>query len=173
MEDKTENISFNWKSIGVVALIVLVFAVLIGVVSSPNINLNNQSDSDEVLNFDEVDFSELEGGVSQVDDLKIEVLQEGDGEEAKEGRDVVVNYKGTLVNGNVFDSSYDRGEPFTFTLGQGQVIEGWDKGVLGMKVGEKRKLTIPHEMAYGERGAGSNIPPNSTLVFEVELLEVK
>ena len=173
MEDKTENISFNWKSIGVVALIVLVFAVLIGVVSSPNINLNNQSDSDEVLNFDEVDFSELEGGVSQVDDLKIEVLQEGDGEEAKEGRDVVVNYKGTLVNGNVFDSSYDRGEPFTFTLGQGQVIEGWDKGVLGMKVGEKRKLTIPPEMAYGERGAGSNIPPNSTLVFEVELLEVK
>ena len=95
----------------------------------------------------------------------------GTGESVKAGDKIVVNYKGTLLDGTVFDSSYDRGTPFSFTLGAGEVIEGWDKGFDGMKIGGKRKLVIPAEMGYGAQAVGS-IPANSTLVFEVELLEV-
>ena len=105
-------------------------------------------------------------------ELQIEDLQVGTGEEAKAGRPVTVHYRGTLTNGTKFDASYDRNEPFTFNLGAGQVIKGWDQGVAGMKVGGKRKLTIPPALGYGSRGAGNVIPPNSTLVFEVELLKV-
>ncbi len=104
--------------------------------------------------------------------IKIEDIKAGDGAAAKRGDQVTVHYTGTLTNGKKFDSSVG-GEPFSFRLGAGQVIQGWDIGVAGMKVGGKRKLTIPAELAYGERGAGSDIPPNSTLVFEVELLKVK
>jgi len=108
----------------------------------------------------------------EVTDLKIEDLVVGTGATAKAGDQVSVHYTGWLTDGTKFDSSLDRGEPFAFTLGQGQVIEGWDKGVEGMKVGGKRKLTIPPAMAYGDQGAGDAIPPNATLVFEVELLAV-
>ena len=97
----------------------------------------------------------------------------GTGAEAKAGDMVSVNYLGTLTNGTKFDSSYDRGEPIEFMLGSGQVIKGWDQGLLGMKVGGKRKLTIPADMAYGDRAVGNLIPANSTLVFEVELVGVK
>lgn len=106
-------------------------------------------------------------------DLKIEVLRQGTGEEVKNGDAVSVHYTGTLENGTKFDSSLDRGTPFVFTLGAGQVIEGWDLGILGMKVGEKRKLVIPPELAYGETGTpGGPIPPNATLIFEVELIDI-
>ena len=104
----------------------------------------------------------------QVDDMKV-----GTGAEAVSGKTVTVHYVGTLTNGSKFDSSRDRGQGFTFRLGAGQVIQGWDKGVAGMKVGGVRKLTIPPDMGYGERGFPPVIPPNSTLVFEVELLDVK
>ena len=105
--------------------------------------------------------------------LKITELNLGDGAEAAAGQTVVVHYRGTLENGKQFDASYDRGKPFTFPLGRGQVIKGWDEGVQGMKVGGKRKLVIPPELGYGTRGAGGVIPPNATLIFEVELLDIK
>ena len=97
----------------------------------------------------------------------------GTGDEAVAGKTVTVNYVGTLTNGTKFDSSYDRNQPFEFHLGAGQVIKGWDQGVAGMKVGGKRKLVIPPDLGYGAQGAGNSIPPNATLVFEVELLGVK
>jgi len=106
--------------------------------------------------------------------LVIQDLQVGTGAEAKTGNRVTVHYRGTLTDGKQFDASYDRKEPFTFVLGAGQVIKGWDQGVAGMKVGGKRKLTIPPDLGYGARGAGGGvIPPNATLVFEVELLKVE
>jgi len=105
--------------------------------------------------------------------LIVEDLALGEGELAEAGRTVSVHYTGWLTNGSKFDSSVDRNEPFDFPLGRGHVIRGWDEGVAGMKVGGKRKLTIPPEMGYGARGAGGVIPPNATLVFEVELLALR
>ena len=107
-----------------------------------------------------------------MDQLITEDLVVGTGAAAASGQKVTVHYTGWLTNGTKFDSSKDRGDPFVFPLGKGQVIKGWDQGVQGMNVGGKRKLTIPPEMGYGSRGAGGVIPPNATLVFEVELLGV-
>jgi peptidylprolyl isomerase len=123
---------------------------------------------------DSKDKSKKEGKVvTTPTGLKYEDLKEGTGAEALEGSMVEVHYTGWLTNGTKFDSSLDRKQPFRFQLGQGRVIKGWDEGVVGMKVGGKRKLTIPPELGYGQRGAGGAIPPNATLVFEVELLGVK
>jgi len=110
---------------------------------------------------------------NQPSEMQGEILQPGTGEAAKTGDVVEVNYIGWLTNGTKFDSSYDHGQTFSFTLGAGQVIQGWDMGVAGMKVGEKRRLTIPPKLAYGEQGAGSAIPPNATLIFEIELIKIK
>ena len=104
--------------------------------------------------------------------LKIEDLKVGTGAEAKSGKHVTVHYVGTLTDGKKFDSSRDRGEGFDFNLGAGEVIQGWDQGVAGMKVGGMRRLTVPPDLGYGARGFPPVIPPNSTLIFEVELLEV-
>ncbi len=104
--------------------------------------------------------------------LKYEVIAEGNGAEPKPGDRVFVHYVGTLEDGTKFDSSRDRGRPFDFTIGQGQVIKGWDEGVGMMKVGDRRKLIIPPELGYGARGAGGVIPPNATLIFDVELLRI-
>jgi len=102
--------------------------------------------------------------------LQYVILQEGTGDGVTAGKKVTVHYTGWLTNGTKFDSSLDRGRPFDFNLGIGQVIKGWDEGVQGMKVGEKRKLLIPSALGYGPRGAGGVIPPNADLVFEVTLL---
>ena len=110
--------------------------------------------------------------MSQDNSLIIEDITVGTGKEAQPGQRVKVHYRGTLTNGKQFDASYDRNQPFQFGLGAGQVIKGWDLGVAGMKEGGKRKLTIPPELGYGARGAAGVIPPNATLIFEVELLEV-
>ncbi len=106
------------------------------------------------------------------DNLKIEDTLEGTGSAVKTGDTISIHYAGTLEDGTPFDNSYDRGEPFETPIGAGQVIKGWDLGVVGMKVGGKRRLTIPPELGYGEQGSGT-IPPNSTLIFDVELIEIK
>ena len=105
--------------------------------------------------------------------LQYQILKRGKGATAQIGQTVSVHYTGWLTDGTKFDSSVDRGQPFSFSLGAGQVIKGWDEGVAGMKVGEKRKLTIPPDLGYGAAGAGGVIPPNATLVFDVELLGVQ
>ncbi len=107
-------------------------------------------------------------------DVKTEIqnLKVGSGPAAKAGDHVTVHYTGTLTNGTKFDSSRDRGQPFTFVLGQGRVIRGWDVGVAGMQVGGRRQLTIPAEEGYGSRGAGAVIPPNATLIFDVEMIKI-
>ena len=110
--------------------------------------------------------------ISSENELKITINKEGSGDRAEIGMSVSVHYTGKLEDGTVFDSSVPRGQPFTFTLGAGQVIKGWDLGVEGMTIGEKRNLVIPPHLGYGIRGAGATIPPNATLIFDVELLEV-
>lgn len=104
--------------------------------------------------------------------LQIEEIRVGNGESATSGKFVSVHYTGWLTNGTKFDSSRDRDEPFEFPLGQRNVIVGWDEGVQGMCIGGVRKLTIPSHLAYGSRGAGGVIPPNATLIFEIELLDI-
>jgi FKBP-type peptidyl-prolyl cis-trans isomerase len=117
----------------------------------------------------------MKGGktVTTASGLKYVDLVVGKGPAAKAGDSVSVHYTGWLTNGKKFDSSKDRGQPFEFGLGGGQVIKGWDEGVVGMKVGGKRKLTIPAKLGYGDRGAGADIPPGATLIFDVELLGIR
>lgn len=146
------------KTFGAI-FIVLVIIVGIAIWANSNKPSSNNKQTEAAL-------------TNTTNDLKIEDLKVGDGTEAKIGSTISVNYLGTLTDGTKFDSSYDRSQPFEFTLGQGQVIQGWDQGIAGMKVGGKRRLTIPPSLAYGDQATGP-IPANSTLIFEVELLEVK
>ncbi len=123
----------------------------------------------EALNEPEKDPTEEPEKKEEATGLKIEDIKVGEGEAVKEGDTVKVHYTGMLTNGKVFDSSKERGEPFRFTVGAGNVIKGWEEGLIGMKVGGKRLLTIPPDLGYGDRDMG-DIPPNSTLIFEIELL---
>ncbi len=108
-----------------------------------------------------------------MEEMKVEVLQEGTGAQAKAGDIVSIHYTGWLTDGTKFDSSLDRGEPITYPCGVGMVIAGWEQAVVGMKVGDKARLTIPPHLGYGAQGAGGVIPPNATLVFEIELMDVQ
>ncbi len=147
-----------WKKI---FLIIILIAVILGVYFLFQ-NQKNKKESTATNNYE-----------IQEESMKIEILKEGTGESAKNGDTVTVHYTGTLENGTKFDSSRDRGTPFSFILGAGRVIKGWDLGVAGMKIGEQRKLTIPSELAYGDAGTpGGPIPPKATLIFEVELLGI-
>lgn len=117
--------------------------------------------------------NENSGNYEMIQGMKVETLKKGTGQPVKTGDMVTVDYVGTLENGVKFDSSIDRNEPFKFTLGQNRVIQGWELGVLGMRVGEKRRLTIPPELGYRSQGAGGVIPPNATLIFEIDMLKIR
>ena len=165
-EKKETNIIPVAIALGVVsALAVVIFVFLNKEVDTlpdaQTINLN--SNKEDTMN---------ESNVEDFDVLGITTIQQGDGQEAQVGDTVSVHYEGTLSDGTKFDSSYDRGQPFEFTLGENYVIEGWEKGVVGMKVGEIRELKIPSSMGYGESGNGI-IPGNAGLIFKIELLEIK
>jgi len=116
--------------------------------------------------------TQAQQAMQNVTELMIQDINAGTGNEVKPGDTVEVNYNGTFLDGRKFDSSYDRNQTFSFTVGAGEVISGWDKGLVGMKVGGKRKLLIPSDMAYGSSGAGT-IPPNTPLAFEIELVSIK
>jgi len=159
------------KTCVIISFLIVIGLVVMAVFSPAKDNVgvdsNNAEDNINTMDQENTNTANEESG------LIVEVLQEGNGQEAKNGDVVTVHYTGTLLDGTKFDSSVDRGTPFDFNLGAGQVIAGWDQGVLGMKIGEKRKLIIPADLAYGDRGAGGLIPPGATLVFEVELLAIK
>ncbi len=161
----------------IIALAVLGIPYIVGQ-SLAEESISSSSESSLAISSQDVVSSSLQStsvssrSLSSASELVVEDEIVGTGAEATSGRTVTVHYTGTLTDGTKFDSSLDRGEPFSFDLGAGEVIQGWDQGVEGMKVGGKRKLTIPSELGYGERGAGADIPPNATLIFEVELLEV-
>lgn len=141
--------------------------------STNAVNSAEQETLNPQTNTNNINTKNTMENTMNIQGMKVEILKEGTGESAKNGDLVTVNYTGTLENGTKFDSSFNPGRsPFQFTLGQGMVIKGWELGVLGMKVGEKRKLTIPADLGYGASGAGGVIPPNATLIFEVDLLKI-
>lgn len=164
-------------SIGIIAFIVLFVGIVYSASNTKTENANNEMQP-QITVFEEPETAAVQsketenGGDTMNDNFKIEDTQVGTGDLATAGKTITVHYTGTLTDGTKFDSSVDRGEPFVFVLGSGQVIEGWEKGFDGMKVGGKRKLTIPASMGYGNRAIGG-IPANSTLLFDVELLKVE
>ncbi len=153
-------------------LIVVIVVVLIAILAIYYITSNKNLPAENQNTTNQSNSPTPSSSSFAIQGMKVEVLQKGSGPEVKANDYVTVDYVGTLENGTKFDSSIDRGVPFKFYVGQGQVIKGWDLGVAGMKVGEKRKLTIPPELGYGTSGAGALIPPNATLIFEVSLLKI-
>ncbi|HYN20195.1 MAG TPA: FKBP-type peptidyl-prolyl cis-trans isomerase [Thermoanaerobaculia bacterium] len=144
--------------ISIAALLAVAFSLLTSACADPKNGKAAETEAQEIV---------IPTGLRYVD------LKVGDGPEARAGKLVEVHYTGWLENGTKFDSSLDRNEPYSFGLGEGNVIKGWDEGVAGMKVGGKRKLTIPPDLGYGDQGTGGVIPPGATLIFEVELLGVQ
>jgi len=187
-EDKQTNVGEGkrpmWQWVIIIAVLILTFCMLVYFFIADN----NKSKSDalkysaqlETIKKNMIDNNNLNKNKMEtpstnfdIQGMKVEILKAGTGAEAKNGDNVTVNYTGTLENGTKFDSSLNAGRsPFEFKLGQNMVIKGWELGVLGMKVGEKRKLTIPSDLGYGSAGAGGVIPPNATLIFEVDLLKI-
>ena len=151
-------------------IIVIILIIIIGGIflflqkpkSAVPVSQGQQQAQEQKTNFTSFD----------IQGMKVEILKEGTGEGAKAGDNIVVNYTGTLPDGTKFDSSVDRNQPFPYTLGQNQVIKGWELGLLGMKVGETRKLTIPPELAYGAAGRPPVIPQNATLIFMIDMLSI-
>lgn len=157
-----KNAKIAITSVGILVLVVAAYFLLQGKINPQPAALSNMNPQENQTSSSSYD----------IQGMKVEVLQQGTGDEAKAWDTVTVDYVGTLQDGTKFDSSIDRGQPFSFTLGQNRVIQGWELGVLGMKVGEKRRLTIPPELGYGEAGAPPVIPGNATLIFEVTMLGI-
>jgi FKBP-type peptidyl-prolyl cis-trans isomerase len=168
---KEESGKYIFIPVAVVALLVGVGVYFLSNKTTNNQTLATATPEDTIVSTAE--SVATSSAKPNMEGLKIEDIKVGTGAEAVSGKKITVNYSGTLTDGTKFDSSYDRGEPFSFNLGAGEVIQGWDKGFAGMKIGGKRKLTIPPELGYGANGAGGVIPPNATLIFEVELLKVE
>lgn len=151
----------------------LTASLLFAACSAPNSDVDLTSYGSSEQTETQKETTSMENLPTAITELKTEDLVVGTGAEAQKGSVVTVHYTGVLLDGTKFDSSLDRGTPFSFGLGDGMVIAGWDEGVVGMKVGGKRRLNIPSNMAYGQRGVPPVIPPNAPLVFEVELLDVQ
>lgn len=166
MKKLTRN---QWIAVTVVMLIGVIFYSASGAIGSFFSNSNQEN----IIKNQDMNPTPNNSFSSSVSGLEINDTQIGTGVEAVVGKVVTVHYTGALTDGRVFDSSLNRGTPFSFTLGAGQVIQGWERGFAGMKVGGKRRLIIPGDFAYGPSGVPGLIPPNATLVFEVELLDVK
>ena len=159
------------KIIILASIILVLFVIVIANLNS-NSNKNKQEVIDQNNSEKNIENQIINKPNNKKMELEITILKKGTGEiETKNGDVIAVHYTGTLEDGTKFDSSLDRGEPFSFTMGAGQVIKGWDQGTLEMKIGEKRKLVIPSELGYGEMGIGV-IPPNATLIFEIELVSI-
>lgn len=171
--------------LGIALVLVLLFQVNGKPALAPGSNMNELTSTGSIKDIDKTYTSEVQidrgntnsmnintNMITTSDGLKIQDIQVGTGKEVKSGDTISIHYKGTLLDGTKFDSSYDRGTPFETKIGVGQVIKGWDEGVVGMKVGGKRKLVIPPNLGYGSQDMGV-IPPNSILVFEVELIGIK
>lgn len=165
----------------VIVLIVLVGGIYLIFNNKPTENNQNnsmqQEEQNSVQNKEQNNSAQNQQENSNpsnftVQGMKVQILKEGSSPAAKVGDTVTVNYVGTLENGTKFDSSIDRGTPFSFTLGQNNVIQGWELGIVGMKIGEKRKLIIPSDLAYGDNAVGNIIPAKSTLIFEVDMLKI-
>ena len=173
-EQEEVGVKFDWKNIIIVSWVVIGVALIIGGLIFIAGKSSQKASTDEAVveSVSETPPATESANPINMEELKKEDIKLGTGEEAKPGDKVSVHYSGTLTDGTKFDSSIDRGTPFEFTIGEGSVIQGWEIGVTGMKVGGKRKLTIPPDLGYGSEGAGDDIPPNSTLVFEIELLEI-
>ncbi len=164
------NLSVSKKFIVPGLVLVLIVVVALVVMSNKDDSAASGDNSKTITQSESISAAPVDASPSG--ELKIEDIKVGTGKEVKSGDTVTINYVGTLENGQKFDSSYDRNQAFVTQIGVGQVIKGWDEGVIGMKVGGKRKLTIPPDLGYGSRDMGV-IPPNSTLIFELELLDVK
>lgn len=167
------------KNIVITVIIIIVIVLVGGIYLMFNKNQstgNNQNNSTQQETQNSMTNQEQNSNNNpssfDIQGMKVEVLQQGSGNGAKSGDTVTVNYVGTLQNGTKFDSSIDRGTPFSFKLGENSVIQGWELGILGMKAGEKRKLTIPPQLGYGSQAVGNVIPANSTLIFEVTMIKI-
>ncbi|MFA4936919.1 MAG: FKBP-type peptidyl-prolyl cis-trans isomerase [Patescibacteria group bacterium] len=180
--------TYTSQTIGIIIGTLVGLAVLIGIYfiffKNNDMEIINNNNEQAIEFRDSLKTTEESSGntgtnlptntaTSQSDNLLIEIIKPGQGREAVTGDELAVHYTGWLTNGTKFDSSRDRGEPFVFSLGEGQVIKGWDQGLVGMKPGEQRKLIIPSNLAYGDQGVGNGaIPAKATLIFEIELLEI-
>lgn len=160
------------KTATIVISTIIVAFILLNLFSIVKTDINKPEIQQESEEINDLNFNEQNEMGIEAEEFSIETLQEGSGSESKDGDLLTVHYTGRLLDGTVFDSSVERGDPFVFTLGAGAVIPGWEEGMKGMKVGEKRILTIPSSMGYGEFGSPPQIPGGAGLEFEVELLEI-